>query len=143
MADLFDKLKRSEIMSKVHGANTKPEMIVRHTLFGLGYRYRLHRKDLPGKPDIVLPKYKTVVFVHGCFWHGCPKCRHAQIRPQNNAEYWNRKLNGNIERDLSNQQKLKELGWNVLVVWECETKKANLELLTLRLRNEISLKRIL
>ena len=123
MADMFDQQKRSEIMSKVHGANTTPEVRVRRLLHRLGYRFRLHRQDLPGKPDIVLPRYKTVIFVHGCFWHGCPTCRHAQIRPQANAEYWNRKLDRNLARDKENQVRLEELGWRVLVIWECETRK--------------------
>ena len=123
MADMFDRQKRSEIMSKVHSADTTPEMRVRRLLHRLGYRFRLHRQDLPGKPDIVLPRYKTVIFVHGCFWHGCPTCRHAQIRPQANAEYWNKKLDRTLARDKENQARLEALGWRVLVIWECETRK--------------------
>ena len=138
MADTFDKVKRSEIMSKVHGKNTTPEIIVRRILFGLGYRYRLHRKDLPGKPDIVLPKYKTIINVNGCFWHGCPHCKHAQVRPATNQEYWNKKLDGNIARDRENQYMLEKSGWKVLVVWECETKKKKLELLTAKLQEFLS-----
>ena len=120
---MFDKQKRSEIMSKVHSNDTSPEIRVRKLLHSMGYRFRLHQQDLPGKPDIVLPKYKTVVFVHGCFWHGCPVCRHAQIRPQTNTEYWNRKLDRTMARDNENEARLKSLGWRVLVVWECETRK--------------------
>ena len=123
MADTFDAQKRSEIMSKVHGKNTTPELKVRKILFSLGFRYRLHRDDLPGKPDIVMPKYNVVIFVNGCFWHGCPNCKHAQIRPKNNADYWNKKLDRNIQRDRINYEKLKELGWRVLVIWECTIKK--------------------
>jgi len=123
MADMFNQQKRSEIMSKVHSANTTPEIRVRRLLHRSGYRFRLHRQDLPGKPDIVLPKYKTVIFVHGCFWHGCPTCRHARVRPQANAEYWNKKLDRNLTRDKENQVRLEELGWRVLVIWECETRK--------------------
>lgn len=125
MVDTFEKSKRSEIMSKVHGKNTTPELIVRRILFGLGYRYRLHRKDLPGKPDIVLPKHKLVINVNGCFWHGCPYCKRAKIRPASNKDYWNRKLDRNIERDAENKLAVERLGWSVLIVWECETKKKN------------------
>ena len=123
MADMFDQQKRSEIMSKVHSNDTTPEIQVRRLLHSMGYRFRLHRQDLPGKPDIVLPKYKTAIFVHGCFWHGCPTCRHAQIRPQTNVEYWNKKLDRTMARDKENQARLEALGWRVLVVWECETRK--------------------
>lgn len=127
MADKFDKVKRSDIMTKVKGENTKPEIVIRKLLFSMGYRYRLYRKDLPGKPDIVLPKYKYVIFVHGCFWHGCPICKHAQIRPINNAEYWNKKLDRNIERDKNNKKELIKLGWKVFVIWECEIKKSKID----------------
>jgi len=126
-------------MSKVHGKDTKPELIVRKLLYAMGYRFRLYRMDLPGKPDIVLPKYHTVIFIHGCFWHGCPKCRHAQIRPQNNKEYWNKKLDSNLERDRKNKLSLEELGWNVMVVWECEIKKANREMLIDKLKNRLNI----
>ena len=119
---MFIPQKRSEIMAKVHSANTTPEIRVRKLLHSMGYRFRLQRRDLPGTPDIVLPKYKTVIFVHGCFWHGCPTCRHAKVRPVANAEYWRRKLDRNVERDKANREKLDQLGWRVLVVWECETK---------------------
>jgi len=126
MADMFDSKKRSEIMSKVRSENTAPEICVRKLLHSMGYRYRLHKRDLPGNPDIVLSKYKTVIFVHGCFWHGCPNCRHARLRPKSNAEYWEKKLNRTLERDRQNQALLEKMGWNVLVIWECETKKKNL-----------------
>ena len=127
MPDMFDLKKRSEIMSKVHSANTKPEIRVRKLLHSMGYRFRLQRRDLPGNPDIVLPRYKTVIFVHGCFWHGCPTCRRAKIRPQSNSEYWEKKLDRTLERDKHNQMLLDQLGWRVLVIWECETKKKLLE----------------
>jgi len=133
MADLFDQKKRSQIMSKVHSSNTTPEIRVRKLLHNMGYRFRLNRIDLPGKPDIVLPKYKTVIFVHGCFWHGCPLCKHAQIRPKTNTEYWNKKLDLNKERDKENISTLQSLGWNVLIVWECETKKKRLPALKKKL----------
>jgi len=137
MPDKFDKITRSNIMAKVKGKNTLPELTVRKLLFSMGYRYRLHCNDLPGKPDIVLPKYSYVIFVHGCFWHGCPSCRRAQVRPVNNAEYWSRKLDKNIERDKKNKKELKKLGWNVFVIWECEIKKANADKLFRRIRKAI------
>lgn len=108
-------------MSRVKSKNTKPELMIRSILHKEGYRFRVHRKDLPGKPDIVLPRYKTVIFVHGCFWHqheGCPDSK----RPSTNIEFWNSKLNENIARDKKNKIKLRELGWEVFVIWECEIK---------------------
>ncbi len=108
-------------MAGVRSRDTKPELLVRSLLHRLGYRFRLHRSDLPGKPDIVLPKYKTVLFVHGCFWHqhrGCP----ASARPASNVEYWNKKLDSNVKRDVVSKAKLEDLGCRVLTVWECETK---------------------
>lgn len=135
---MFNSQERSEIMSKVHSKNTTPEIRVRKLLHSMGYRYRLHNNDLPGKPDIVLPKYRTVIFVHGCFWHGCPTCRHAKIRPQTNSDYWNKKLDRNIQRDRENQEKLQDLGWRVLIVWECETKRKDLPELSNRLRQLLS-----
>jgi DNA mismatch endonuclease, patch repair protein len=107
-------------MSRVKNRDTHPEILVRSLLHRMGYRFRLHRNDLPGKPDIVLPKFRSVIFVHGCFWHGhgCPKGK----RPSSNVDFWNSKLDGNIDRDKSNQESLRHLGWNVLTVWECETR---------------------
>ena len=116
--DTVSKEKRSEIMSKVRGKDTKPEKIVRSLLHVMGYRFRLHRKDLPGKPDIVLPKYKTAIFVHGCFWHG-HECKHGQNRPKSNAAYWKNKIQSNMHRDKINNIELERLGWKVIVVWEC------------------------
>lgn len=138
MSEMFTSEKRSEIMSKVHSINTSPELCVRKLLYSMGYRFRLHRKDLPGTPDIVLPKYKTVIFVNGCFWHGCPTCKRAQIRPQHNADYWNKKLDRTLARDRTNIKKLEELGWRVLIVWECETKKKNIAVLQEKLRAFLS-----
>ena len=108
-------------MSRIRSGNTKPEIAVRRTLHFLGYRFRLHRKDLPGKPDIVLPKYKTVIFVHGCFWHRHENCRYS-YNPKSRAKFWQDKFAANIERDKRSAADLKMLGWRQLVIWECETK---------------------
>jgi len=121
MPDVFDAAARSAVMRKVRGQNTGPEMLVRRTLHKMGYRFRLHRRNLPGRPDIVLPKHKSVVFVHGCFWHGHPGCPRAD-RPTSNIEFWNRKLDRNAERDYKASAALEEMGWRVLVLWECEIK---------------------
>ena len=108
-------------MAAIKGAHTKPEMLVRRALYGLGYRYRLHRKDLPGKPDIVLPKLRTVIFVHGCFWHS-HECRWGRVIPKTRAEFWAEKRGGTVERDDRKARRLEELGWRVLTIWECETR---------------------
>lgn len=125
--DVHDKKTRSYNMSRIKGKNTKPEEIVRKYLFSKGFRYRKNDKKLPGTPDIVLPKYKTVIFVNGCFWHGHKDCRYFVI-PKTNTDFWLNKINTNIERDKHKQEALKELGWNVIVVWECELKKQTREL---------------
>jgi DNA mismatch endonuclease (patch repair protein) len=117
--DVFSREKRKQIMSRVSDKDTKPELIVRSVLHRLGYRFRLHRKDLPGKPDILLPKYKKVILVHGCFWHGHAGCSRSK-RPSTNKEFWNNKLDKNIKRDFNNIEQLKNLGWDVLVIWSCE-----------------------
>jgi len=106
-------------MSKIRGKDTLPEIIVRKYLFSQGFRYRLHWKKLQGKPDIVLPKYRTVIFVHGCFWHGHPMCKCAKL-PATNTETWQRKISANIERDRKNIEILEKEGWHVIVVWQCE-----------------------
>jgi DNA mismatch endonuclease (patch repair protein) len=108
-------------MSRIKGRNTKPEMMVRKFLFSKGFRYRLHVKSLPGKPDIVLPKYKTVIFIHGCFWHGHQGCRYFVV-PKTRTEWWIDKINGNIENDKINRDKLAIEGWRVIVLWECMLK---------------------
>ncbi len=120
MSDIFSKKKRSQIMSNVKSKNTKPEVIVRKYLHSKGFRYRINVKELPGKPDIVLPKYKTVIFVNGCFWHGhdCP----AGKLPETNRKFWEEKINGNKKRDKKNYKKLNESGWKVIIIWECEIK---------------------
>lgn len=107
---------RSETMSKVRSKDTKPEVLVRSTLHAAGFRFRLHRRDLPGTPDIVLPKYRAVVEVRGCFWHGRPGCGRA---PKSNLEFWEPKLRRNRARDLENERLLYDLGWRILVIWEC------------------------
>ena len=116
--DYCSKQKRSEIMSRVRQKNTRPELSVRKYLFSQGFRYRVNVKKLPGSPDIVLPKYRTAIFVHGCFWHG-HSCR-AGHRPQSNTDYWLPKIAANIERDARKIAELKELGWRVFVIWQCE-----------------------
>jgi DNA mismatch endonuclease (patch repair protein) len=121
MPDVFNPEERSRIMAKVRGENTSPERLVRSLIHKMGYRFRLNVKDLPGKPDIVLKKHKKVIFVHGCFWHQHEGCPHA-ARPSSNTEYWNKKLDRNMLRDRENMHKLEYLGWNVLIVWECETR---------------------
>ena len=129
MPDQFDPKERSKIMAKVHSTGTTPEIQVRNILEEMGYIFLLDNKNLPGKPDIFLPDHNTVIFVNGCFWHGCPTCRHAKIRPVQNAEYWNNKLNRTLERDKLNIAKLKELGYRVLIIWECETRKKKIDIL--------------
>lgn len=126
MADVFSKEQRSYIMAKVKDRNTKPEILVRKYLFSHGFRYRLNVKNLSGKPDIVLSKYKTIIFVNGCFWHGHQNCSNATL-PQTNIEYWYDKIQKNITRDKVEQDKLKEEGWNVIIIWECQLKKRNRE----------------
>lgn len=121
MTDVLSKEQRKRCMSHVRGKDTKPEVMVRQYLFANGFRYRLYRKDLPGKPDIVLPKYKTVIFINGCFWHGHSGCKYATI-PEANHDFWLAKISGNIERDKSNHAKLFELGWKVIEIWQCELK---------------------
>ncbi len=135
MTDTFTKSQRSEIMRHVAGKDTKPERVVRSLLHRQGFRFRLHRKDLPGKPDIVLPKWGAVVFVHGCFWHRHPHCKRATM-PADNADYWRAKFARNKARDKANVKKLEKLGWRVIIVWECELKR--LDELGERLRLEIS-----
>lgn len=128
--DIWSKEKRSLVMSKIRSKDTKPEIILRSALHKLGYRFRIHKKELPGKPDIVLAKYKTVIFVHGCFWHYHKDCPEGRI-PNTNSKYWKEKLLKNIERDKKHQDLCKELGWNVLIIWECKIEKKLEEVLTI------------
>ena len=121
MTDIVDSDKRSEIMSRIRNRDTAPEMIVRRMAHRLGFRFRLHRKDLPGSPDIVFPRHRAVIMVHGCFWHRHSGCKHASS-PQTRVRFWEDKFRGNVVRDRRNETALRELGWRVMVIWECETK---------------------
>lgn len=121
MTDVHDKKTRSFNMSRIKGKNTKPEILVREFLYKNGFRYRLNYKKLPGKPDIVLPKYKTVIFVNGCFWHGHENCKDFVI-PKTRTEWWLEKISGTKQRDLSKKQELESLGWRVKIIWECQLK---------------------
>lgn len=123
--DTISKEKRSWNMGQIRSKNTKPEIIVRQILHKSGYRFRIHRKDLPGCPDIVLPKYKTVIQVHGCFWHRHKNCKFAYT-PKTRNDFWENKFNVNIERDKHMITSLQNLGWKVIIVWECETKNPDL-----------------
>lgn len=126
MVDKFSKHKRSEIMSHIKSKNTKPEITVRKIIYSLGYRYRLHRKDLPGKPDLAFIKKKKVIFINGCFWHGHSGCKKSAL-PDTNYEFWNKKIKNNVNRDTLNYKRLKDMGWKYLVIWQCEIKNDNLE----------------
>lgn len=117
------------MMSAVRGKNTQPELTVRSALFEAGFRYRLHYKKLPGNPDLVLPKYKIAVFVHGCFWHG-HTCRKGQQRPSSNEAFWSKKLDGNLERDRRNISALRAVGWKPVVIWGCSIEKDTRKLLS-------------
>ena len=122
MADTMTPEQRSRCMSAIKGKDTKPEMIVRKYLFSKGLRYRLHVRSLPGNPDIVLPKYKTVIFINGCFWHGHEGCKYYRL-PKSNVEFWKSKIINNKNRDVLNEIKLKVLGWRVIRIWECEIRR--------------------
>lgn len=123
--DVHTPEQRSRNMSAIKPKNTKPEMLVRRALYAMGYRYRLHRKDLPGKPDIVLPKHKIAIFVNGCFWHRHPGCRYSTT-PASNADFWNAKFSENVARDKRNYTQLEKLGWKVVVIWECEIRQGEI-----------------
>lgn len=126
MSDILSPQQRHVCMSHIRSSNTKPEIVLRKRLFQLGYRYRINQRNLPGKPDIVLAKYKTCIFVNGCFWHGhkgCPKF----VMPKTNTDFWQKKIDDNRERDLKVYSELECNGWNVIVVWECELNKHNVE----------------
>lgn len=123
--DIFTPQKRSEVMSRIRGHDTKPELLLRSMLHRLGYRFTVNgptNKCLPGRPDIVLPKYHTVIFVHGCFWHGHENCPHFRI-PKSRRAWWRRKIEGNRARDLRNENAIRSLGWHVVTIWECALRK--------------------
>lgn len=124
-------------MSRIKGKDTKPEMLVRKFLFSQGFRYRLHDKKLPGRPDIVLPRYKTVLFIHGCFWHGHEGCRYY-IVPKTRTDWWLAKINTNISNDSRNIALLQETGWKVIVIWECSLKSTAIEETLLKLTKDIT-----
>lgn len=135
--DIWDKKKRSEVMSKIRSKNTQPELTLRKALFAKGYRFRVNDNKLPGKPDIVLSKYKTVIFVHGCFWHGHEYCKDSST-PKTNTEFWCKKIEDNRKRDEKNMIELLSLDWNVIIVWECEIqKKSNLESLLKKITTQL------
>ncbi len=121
-------------MSNIGNKDTKPELRIRSLLHQMGYRFRLHRKDLPGKPDIVLPKYKTVIFIHGCYWHR-HTCKKGRSTPTSNREFWEEKFSKNIERDKRNLVELKNIGWNIITIWQCELK--NMEKIQSRLKSHL------
>jgi DNA mismatch endonuclease (patch repair protein) len=108
-------------MSRIRGKDTKPELLVRSVVHRMGYRFRLHRTDLPGKPDLVLPKHRKIIFVHGCYWH-MHRCRYGRVVPKTNTEFWQQKRQGNVQRDRRNLKQLRKDGWQILVVWECWTR---------------------
>ena len=136
MADVHTKKQRSYNMSKIKCKDTKPEIVVRSLVHRMGYRYSLHRKDLPGKPDLVLVKHRKIIFVHGCFWHQ-HNCRKGHSIPVTRKKFWQTKRQGNKDRDRRNLKKLRQLGWNVLTVWECQIKDVGK--LTQRIRKFLAL----
>ena len=135
MSDKISKEHRSWNMSRIKGKDTRIEVAVRKRLFSYGFRYRKNDKKLPGKPDIVFPKYKTVVFIHGCFWHMHSGCKIARI-PKSNVDFWTEKLNRNVEKDRINKQQLVEMGWKVITIWECEIEN-DLDSATQMIANEL------
>ncbi len=141
MADVHSKEVRSYNMSRIKGKDTAPEMLVRRYLHGLGYRYTLHNKDLPGKPDIVLHKYKTIIFVHGCFWHGHQDCKYFTL-PKTRTHWWADKINGNVLNDEKSQTLLKKAGWKIINVWGCELKKDNLDKTLAKLNSRLEKLRV-
>ena len=126
MADVHTPERRSYNMSQIKGKDTKPEMLVRRFLHAKGFRYKLHEKKLPGKPDLVLPKYKTVIFIHGCFWHGHKNCKYYVV-PKTRTEWWLNKINSNIANDTKAVKSLKYEGWKIIHIWECELKPAKVD----------------
>ena len=136
MADFLSSEERSIRMSRIRSVSTKPELLLRHAIWHRGFRYRVNAKNLPGKPDIVLPKYRTVIFVHGCFWHGHKGCKVYSV-PKTNTDFWMAKVTRNQERDQEVWRKLEAKGWSVIIVWECQLKKVNLDDTVARVSAEI------
>lgn len=136
MTDVHDKTTRSFNMSRIKGKNTKPEILLRKFLFSKGFRFRLHDKNLPGKPDIVLPKYKTVIFVNGCFWHGHEGCRYFVV-PKTRTDWWLEKIQGNKQKDNENLLRLTQLGWKIVTIFECELKRVKLNITLDKLLDEL------
>lgn len=134
MTDIVDRKTRSRMMSGIPGRNTKPELTVRSFLHRAGLRFRLHRCDLPGRPDIVLPRYRVVVLVHGCFWHRHNGCRFSYL-PDSNRQFWLDKFQANVDRDKKTSRALRKMGWRVLVVWECSINETRLNRLVTQVRN--------
>jgi DNA mismatch endonuclease (patch repair protein) len=132
MSDVFTKKKRSEVMSKIRGKNTQPELIIRKFLFSKGFRFRIHQASLSGKPDIVLKKHQTVIFIHGCFWHGHKNCKYFKY-PKNNGKFWKIKIENNILRDFQHKANLKKSDWRVITIWECALKPSKREKTFIRL----------
>ena len=137
MADVHSKETRSYNMSRIRSKNTKPELLVRKFLFSKGFRYRLHVKTLPGKPDLVLTKYRTVILIHGCFWHGHSGCRYYVV-PKTRTEWWLKKINNNTSNDSRAETLLKEAGWKIITVWECQLKKNLIDLTLSTLLKDIT-----
>ncbi len=122
MTDVLTKEQRSRCMSRIKSKNTKPELLVRRLVHAMGYRFRLHRRDLPGRPDLVLPRHRKIIFVHGCFWH-MHRCKYGRVKPKTNADFWETKRKSNVDRDRIALRQLRAQGWKVLVIWECWTRK--------------------
>ena len=133
--DIWSKEKRSKVMSKIRSKNTKPEMLLRSALHKEGLRFRIHRKDLPGKPDIIFAKQKVAIFVHGCFWHYHKDCREGRI-PSSNSKFWQEKLEKNVAKDETVTEELRGQGWRVITIWECEIEK-QIEKVLIRLKSEL------
>ncbi|MCD4830760.1 MAG: DNA mismatch endonuclease Vsr [Anaerohalosphaeraceae bacterium] len=122
MSDVHTKKQRSYNMSRIKNKDTRPEIVVRKIIHGMGYRYGLHRKDLPGKPDIVLTRHRKIIQINGCFWHK-HNCKYGKVKPKTNADFWEMKRTATVKRDKESLSKLKKLGWDILVIWECQTKQ--------------------
>ncbi|MFZ1457608.1 MAG: DNA mismatch endonuclease Vsr [Saprospiraceae bacterium] len=139
MSDVHNTETRSFNMSQIRSKNTKPEVLIRKFLFTNGFRYRIHVKSLPGNPDIVLPKYKTVIFINGCFWHGHTDCKYFVV-PKTRTEFWLSKIQKNISKDIVNHNKLEQQGYNIIVIWECDVKnKSIFDSLVQKIKNPLNL----